>query len=85
MEKINNLTDQDIFERISSVVADKLNVDKKEVTLTSRFVNDLGADSLDILDLIMGVEAEFSIKIKEEEVSKMDTVSDLFDFVKTKI
>ena len=85
MEKRNILPDEDIFERISSVIVDKLIIDKNNVVPTARFVNDLGADSLDLLDLMMGVEKEFSIKIEDDEVGNITTVQDLVDLIKTKI
>ena len=85
MEKRNILPDEDTFERISSVIVDKLIIDKNNVVPTARFVNDLGADSLDLLDLMMGVEKEFSIKIEDDEVGNITTVQDLVDLIKTKI
>ena len=58
------------FERVKNVIVDQLSVDADEVTLEASFVDDLGADSLDVVELIMGLETEFDIKIPDEDAEK---------------
>ena len=67
----------EVRERIVNLVSDKLGVDKLEVTDEKNFVNDLGADSLDMVEIIMGIEEEFGLKVKDEEVDDIKTVGDL--------
>lgn len=70
------------FEKVKSVLADQLGVDESIITLDSSFVDDLGADSLDIVELIMGLETEFDIEIPDEEAEKIATVGDAVDYIK---
>ena len=70
------------FERIRDVVVDQLGVDESAVTMEASFVDDLGADSLDIVELIMGLETEFDIEIPDEEAEKIATVGDAVNYVK---
>ena len=58
------------FERVKNVIVDQLSVDADEVTLEASFVDDLGADSLDVVELIMGLETEFDIEIPDEDAEK---------------
>ena len=62
------------FERVKNVIVDRLSVDADEVTLEASFVDDLGADSLDVVELIMGLETEFDIEIPDEDAEKISTV-----------
>ena len=62
------------FEKVRKIVADKLGVQEAKIEETSAFVNDLGADSLDVVEFIMEVEKEFGIEIPDEDASKLDTV-----------
>ena len=64
------------FERVKNVIVDQLSVDADEVTLEASFVDDLGADSLDVVELIMGLETEFDIEIPDEDAEKISTVGD---------
>jgi len=70
-----------VMEKIKEVVADKLDVDMGDVVETASFVDDLGADSLDVVELIMGLEDEFSIEISDEEAEGIATVGDAVNFV----
>ena len=72
------------FERIKTVVSEQLGVDESEIQMESAFVDDLGADSLDIVELIMGLETEFDIEIPDEDVEKIATVADAVEYVKDK-
>lgn len=70
------------FEKIKAVIVDQLGVDEAQVTMTASFTEDLGADSLDLVDLIMGLEQEFDIEIPDEDVEKITTVGDAVKYVK---
>ena len=64
------------FEKLQAIIADVLNVPKDDITPETTFVDDLGADSLDIFQIIMGIEEEFDIEIDNEEAEKITTVKD---------
>lgn len=64
------------FEKIRDIIVDTLSVDEDEVTMETTFVDDLGADSLDVVQIIMGIEEEFGIEIPQEEAEKIVTVGD---------
>ena len=64
------------FEKLKKIIAEVLNVDEDEITMDTTFVDDLGADSLDIFQIIMGLEEEFDIEIANEEAEKIVTVAD---------
>ena len=69
------------FERVKNVIVDQLSVDADEVTLEASFVDDLGADSLDVVELIMGLETEFDIEIPDEDAEKISTVGDAVEYI----
>ena len=71
------------FERVKQVIVDQLGVDDAAVTMEASFVEDLGADSLDIVELIMGLETEFDIEIPDEEAEKISTVGDAVNYLKS--
>ena len=70
------------FEKIKKIIAEVLNVDEDEITMDTTFVDDLGADSLDVFQIIMGIEEEFDIEIENEEAEKIVTVSDAVEQIK---
>ena len=70
------------FEKLQEIIADVLNVQKDEFRPETTFVDDLGADSLDIFQIIMGIEEEFDIEIDNEEAEKIVTVQDAVDQIK---
>ncbi|MBQ6815328.1 MAG: acyl carrier protein [Lachnospiraceae bacterium] len=70
------------FEKLQNIIAEVLNIDAEEITMESTFVDDLGADSLDVFQIIMGIEEEFDIEIPNEEAEKISTVSDAVDQIK---
>lgn len=72
----------DISNKVKSIIVDKLGVDEKEVTETASFTNDLGADSLDTVELIMEFEKEFNIAIPDEQAEKIATVGDAIAYIK---
>ena len=79
------MTEQEIFEKVKAVIADKLQVEPEKVTLEARFIEDLGADSLDTVELIMGLEDECGLEISDEEAEKIRTVKDAVEYIKAKL
>ena len=73
------------FERIKTVIVEQLGVDESIVTPNASFVDDLGADSLDVVDLIMGIEEEFDIEIADEDAEAISTVGDAVNYIKERI
>ena len=70
------------FEKLQKIVSEVLNVDEDEITMDTTFVDDLGADSLDIFQIIMGIEEEFDIEIANEDAEKINTVADAVEQIK---
>lgn len=70
------------FDKLKQIIAEVLNVDAEEITMETTFVDDLGADSLDIFQIIMGIEEEFDIEIQNEDAEKIVTVSDAVEQIK---
>jgi acyl carrier protein len=70
-----------VLERVKKVVIDQLSVDADQVTLESSFTQDLGADSLDTVELVMAFEDEFSLEIPDEEAEKIQTVQDAVNYI----
>lgn len=70
------------FERLKRIIGEVLNVNKDEITEDTTFIDDLGADSLDIFQIIMGIEEEFDIEIPTEEAEKISTVGDAVEQIK---
>jgi len=71
----------DIASRVTAIIVDKLGVDEKEVVATASFTNDLGADSLDTVELIMEFEKEFNINIPDDQAEKINTVGDAIIYI----
>ncbi|MCM8901838.1 acyl carrier protein [Caldicoprobacter algeriensis] len=71
-----------IFEKVRDIIVEQLGVDPEEVTLDSKFIDDLGADSLDIVELIMALEEEFDMEIPDEDAEKISTVGDVVEYIK---
>ena len=70
------------FEKLKKIIAEVLNVDEEEITMETTFVDDLGADALDVFQIIMGLEEEFDIEIPNEEAEKIVTVGDAVEQIK---
>ncbi|MDD2901367.1 MAG: acyl carrier protein [Syntrophales bacterium] len=71
-------------EKVIDIIVDKLGVERSEVTPEAVFVDDLGADSLDLVELIMAMEEEFGFEIADEEAEKMRTVQDVISFIQAR-
>ena len=71
----------DIATKVKAIIVDKLGVDEAEVTTEASFTNDLGADSLDTVELIMEFEKEFNIQISDEDAEKIQTVADVVKYI----
>ena len=71
------------FEKLQGIIADVLNVDASDITMETTFVDDLGADSLDIFQIIMGIEEEFDIEIDNDDAEKIVTVGDAVEQIRT--
>ena len=70
------------FEKLKGIIADVLNVDEDEITMDTTFVDDSGADSLDVFQIIMGIEEEFDIEIAQEEAEKIVSVGDAVEAIR---
>ena len=73
-----------MLEKIKSIVADQLGVDEDQVTEDASFIDDLGADSLDTVELIMAFEEEFDVEIPDEDEQKIKTVKDVIEYIESK-
>jgi len=79
------MSKQEILDRVKKVVVEKLGVKEDEVKETSSFQEDLGADSLDTVELVMGLETEFDIEIPDDDVNSMRTVGDAVEYIASKL
>ena len=70
------------FEKLKKVIAEVLNVDPEEISMETTFLDDLGADSLDVFQIIMGIEEEFDIEIPAEKAEKISTVEEAVELIK---
>lgn len=70
------------FEKLQKIISEVLNVDEDEIAMETSFVDDLGADSLDVFQIIMGIEEEFEIEIDNEDAEKIATVGDAVEQIK---
>lgn len=75
----------DVAERVKELVVEQLGVDAEEVTEGASFVDDLGADSLDIVELVMAFEEEFDLEIPDEDAEKIQTVGNAIEYIKAQI
>ena len=73
------------FEKIRSIIVEVLNVDEEDITMETTFIDDLGADSLDVFQIIMGLEEEFDIEIPNEDAEKIVTVGDAVEQIKNSV
>ena len=74
-----------MFEKIRDILAKQLKIDKSEITLESNIVEDLGADSLDMIELIMAIEEEYDFEVPDDDVTGIKTVADAVEYIETKV
>ena len=72
------------FEKLKSIIMDVLNQDAQEITMESTFVDDLGADSLDLFELVMALEEKYEVEIPSEELAELTTVGAVMEYLKNK-
>ena len=75
------MSEQATFEKVKGIVVEQLGVDEKEVKLEAAYIDDLGADSLDIVELIMAFEEEFNVEIPDDVAEKIKTVKDTVEYI----
>ncbi len=75
----------DVFSKVKEIIVDQLGIDEEDVTPDASFIDDLGADSLDIVELIMAFEEEFDIEIPDEDAEKITNVSEAVEYIDSKL
>jgi len=80
-EEVNRMSD--VFDRVKRIVVDRLGVDEAEVALEASFKDDLGADSLDVVELVMELEDEFDLEISDEDAEKITTVGEVVNYIQS--
>jgi len=76
---------EEIFDKVKTVIVEQLGIDESSVRMESSFLDDLGADSLDIVEFIMALEEEFGLEIPDEDVEKIVTVKDVVEYISENI
>ena len=79
------MSSEEIFEKVKAIIVEQLGVADTAVTMEASFIDDLGADSLDIVELIMAIEEEFDIEIPDSDAEKVVTVGDVVDYIKENV
>ncbi len=79
------MSSEEILEKVKNIIVEQLGVTEANVTLEASFIDDLGADSLDIVELIMAIEEEFDIEIPDADAEKVVTVGDVVDYIKENV
>lgn len=79
------MSSEEIFEKVKGIIVEQLGVAESAVTMEASFIDDLGADSLDIVELVMAFEEEFNIEIPDSDAEKVTTVSDVVDYIKENV
>lgn len=74
-----------VFEKVREIICDQLDVEKEEVSMESNIIDDFGADSLDVVDLIMSLEDEFDKEIPDEDIEKIKTVADVVSYIENSL
>ena len=78
------MNSEDIFEKVKGIIVEQLGVTDSSVTMEASFIDDLGADSLDTVELIMAFEEAFDVEIPDEDAQKIKTVKDVIDYIEAK-
>ena len=79
------MNSEEIFEKVKEIIVEQLGVTESTVTMEASFIDDLGADSLDIVELIMALEEEFDLEIPDADAEKIVSVSDVVDYIKENV
>ena len=79
------MTQEEIFEKVKGIIVEQLGVAETAVSMEASFIDDLGADSLDIVELIMALEEEFDLEIPDADAEKVVTVGDVVDYIKENV
>ena len=79
------MSSEEIFEKVKSIIVEQLGVTETSVTMEASFIDDLGADSLDIVELVMALEEEFDIESPDADAEKVVTVGDVVDYIKENV
>ena len=74
-----------VFEKIKKILAEQLDADEEEMTLDTKIAEDLGADSLDVVELLMSIEDEFEVEIPDEEIENIRTIGELTEYIQNRI
>ena len=76
---------EEVFEKVKAIIVEQLGVTESSVTMEASFIDDLGADSLDIVELVMALEEEFDMEIPDSDAEKVVTVGDVVDYIKENV
>jgi acyl carrier protein len=79
------MNEKEIFDKVQTIISDQLGVEKSQVTKDANFANDLGADSLDTVELVMAIEEAFNIEIPDETAEQISNLQQAVDFIKQKV
>ncbi len=79
------MSTEEVFEKVKKVIVDQLGVSESSVTMEASFIDELGADSLDIVELVMALEEEFDIEIPDSDAEKVVTVGDVVEYIKENV
>ena len=78
------MSSEEIFEKVKSIIVEQLGVTETSVTMEASFIDDLGADSLDLFELVMALEEEYDVEIPQEDLASINTVEDVINYLKDK-
>ena len=79
------MSSEEVFEKVKAIIVEQLGVQESAVTMEASFIDDLGADSLDIVELVMALEEEFDIEIPDTDAEKVVAVSDVVEYIKENV
>ena len=79
------MSSEEIFDKVKEIIIEQLGVTESSITMEASFIDDLGADSLDIVELVMALEEEFDIEIPDADAEKVTTVGDVVDYIKENV
>jgi acyl carrier protein len=85
IQEVTFMSTDSVFESVQNILVEQLGVDADIITMESNFIDDLNADSLDIVELVMAMEQEFGISIPDEEAERIKSVGDAVDFIKANV